>query len=571
MAEASTGVTGPGGFRGAWRHTRWRWLLGSFAISMTGDFLYFVALVVFLIEATGSTVWVAVSAIVRILVYVVLSPFGGALADRYDRRRLMIVLDLARAGVMTVIAAVVWVDGPPALVVALCVLSAVFTVPHRPAAIAATPLLVPEDDLAAANAAESVIASLAFFAGPALGAAVVAAGDVGTAFAVNALTFAVSAVLVTKIGDVGGGEPQRQEAGSDDGEPASTGLLADVVEGARIVGRDRGLLALTMFIAVLLFQVGVEQVVHVLVAQDRLGMDAGGVGVLAAAVGVGGLLIAPFTARLGRARSSGLMLAGAGAVVGLTFALLAVLSAVPPALLVLAVQGVGVVVIEVLYITLLQRSAPEAALARIYGLHDSITAATQLVGSVAAPILVATVGLEGSLWLTGAILVVSSVLLAPSLQRAATAAEGERRQLAPVVAQLRSLGIFGDASQAALERLARSSTTLTLPAGSRVFAEGDVPDDLYVVTAGELDVTVAGRGVVNRMAVGEWFGESGLLRHTPRTAAVTAATDVELLRISGATFLDVLTVPERLPDPLRLRVTSPLARTHPALLTTEDA
>ncbi len=63
--------------------------------------------------------------------------------------------------------------------------------------------------------------------------------------------------------------------------------------------RPPGLMALTVFIAVMVFQVGVEQVVHVLVAEDRLGMSAGGVGVLAAAVGVGGLLVAPFTARIG--------------------------------------------------------------------------------------------------------------------------------------------------------------------------------------------------------------------------------------------------------------------------------
>ncbi len=120
-ATVTDGVTGT--FRGAWRHRRWRWLLGSYAVSLTGDFLYFVALIVFLMEATDSATWVAVSAIIRVLVYVILSPFGGAVADRYDRRRLMVVLDVARAGVMALIAVVVWSDGPPAVVVALTVVT----------------------------------------------------------------------------------------------------------------------------------------------------------------------------------------------------------------------------------------------------------------------------------------------------------------------------------------------------------------------------------------------------------------------------------------------------------------
>ena len=61
---------------------------------MSGDFLYSVALVVFLLERTGSAGWVAGAAIARVLAYVVLGPFGGVIADRYDRRRLMLLLDV---------------------------------------------------------------------------------------------------------------------------------------------------------------------------------------------------------------------------------------------------------------------------------------------------------------------------------------------------------------------------------------------------------------------------------------------------------------------------------------------
>ena len=138
------------GFKGAWRHRRWRWLLGSFAVSMTGDFLYSVALVVVLIEGTGSVGWVAAAAVLRVLAYVILGPFGGAIADRFSRRWLMVVLDTSRFLVMLAVAAVIWADGSASAVVALTVLNSVLTVPYRAAAVAATPHVVDEDDLAAA-------------------------------------------------------------------------------------------------------------------------------------------------------------------------------------------------------------------------------------------------------------------------------------------------------------------------------------------------------------------------------------------------------------------------------------
>ena len=126
-----------GTFRGAWRHRRWRWLLASYAVSMTGDFLYFVALVVVLYDATGSAGWVAVSAVARMLGYVFLSPFGGVVADRFDRRRLLVSLDLFRAVVMVALAFVAWTDGSPVLAIALAVVATAATVPYRPACVAA--------------------------------------------------------------------------------------------------------------------------------------------------------------------------------------------------------------------------------------------------------------------------------------------------------------------------------------------------------------------------------------------------------------------------------------------------
>lgn len=561
-----------GGFRGAWRHRRWRWLLGSYAVSMTGDFLYAVALVVLLIDDTGSAGWVAAAAVLRILAYVVLSPFGGVVADRYDRRRLMMTLDIGRFVVMLAVAIVIWAGGHVAVVIVLTVMNSVLTVPYRAAAVAATPHVVAEDDLAAANAAESVIAQFAFFVGPALGALVVAATDPGFAFLVNALTFLLSAGLLVRAGALGGGRANTAAGAADEAgfeeeisEEASS-MWADVVDGGREVRRSPGLLALMVLTSALLFQVGAENVLHVLIAKDVLGKGADWVGVMAAAMGVGGLLIAPFAARLGASRFAGLLVATAGVLIGAPFALLSVVHSAGPTLLLLGVQGVGGMIFEVTFITLLQRWAREDAIARVFGLNDSLTAVTEIAGAVLAPILVVAAGLDVALAFVGLVLVIGAAAVAPVLHREAMRFEQRRRGLLPIIEQLRELGIFEDASSSALERIARSLHDATFAAGTHVFAEGDAADNLYVVRSGEFVAESAAAGVLSTMRVGEWFGEIGVIRRMPRTAAVRATTDATAWVIDGQTFRGALAGPLQGQGLLHGTMSTRLARTHPDLV-----
>lgn len=541
------------GFASAWRHRRWRWLLASYAISSIGDFLYFVALAVFLIETTGSAGWIAAAAIARLLAYAVLGPLGGAVADRYDRRTLMVVLDLVRTALMVALAAVAWSDGSPTVAIGITVLSAVASTPFRPAIVAATPAMVDEEDLAAANAAESIVGQVAFFLGPALGAAAVAIGGVGTAFLINGLTFAVSAVLLLRIGNVGGGAGSVSER-EEDAEQRET-IRTQIVDGARIVRADPGLVALIAFTSAVVFFLGFEQVVHVLVATDRLDMDASGVGVLGAAIGVGGLLVAPFTARLGGGTTAGWLLVASGVLMGAPMALLAVISNPVIAVAVLLAEGVGMIVFEVVFITLLQRATPEAALARVYGLQDSVTAVAQLLGSLAVPILVATTNLEWTLVIGGVAVLAASAVFAAPLVALAARVDVARRRHAPTVDRLRRLGFLGDAPHAALERMARSARTVSVAAGTEVFHEGDAPDDLYVIIEGAASV-VRADGDVARLGPDEWFGEVGLVRRAPRNATVVAVEPLELLAIPGSIFLDALNDSEQLPDPLRLTMSA---------------
>ena len=250
---------------------------------------------------------------------------------------------------------------------------------------------------------------------------------------------------------------------------------------------------------------------------------------------------------------------------GLPLALLAVTSQVWVAAGLMVVEGVGNIMLDVLFVTLLQRACAEALLGRVYALQDSAGAMAQLAGTIAAPLLVSTFSLELALWVGGGSLVVAALVLLPPLRATSLRTEAERRRLAPLVGELGALGIFGEASRAALERIARSAEATTVESGQVVFREGDPPADLYVVRSGTVVVSTEADGEIRRLGPGDWFGEIGLLRRIGRTATITVAETAQLLAVPGTVFLDAVMTQERVPDPLAATLTTRLARTHPDL------
>src|SRR5690606_5989578 len=85
-------------FRSVWLHRRWRWLAASTVVSLFGDVMYAVAIAVFLLDGPDGAAWLSGSFLARLLPYVVLGPVGGAIADRIDRRLLLVGLAVVRGG-----------------------------------------------------------------------------------------------------------------------------------------------------------------------------------------------------------------------------------------------------------------------------------------------------------------------------------------------------------------------------------------------------------------------------------------------------------------------------------------
>ena len=147
-----------------------RLLSGEF-VSSIGDWLYLVALLIVVYETSADPLLLGLVGAARILPYVALSIPAGIIADRYERRLVLLITDVARGVIMLVMACLVAFDGPLWAIVALAILATCFSCFFGPTIGAYLPSLVRDErELGPANSAWSTLDNLAFVIGPAVGA-----------------------------------------------------------------------------------------------------------------------------------------------------------------------------------------------------------------------------------------------------------------------------------------------------------------------------------------------------------------------------------------------------------------
>lgn len=179
------------------RNRDFRGLFFASVISLGGDWFLWVAINGLIYETTGKALYVGLAILAQEFAFFLASPIGGVLADRLDRRKLMIVCDLARA----VICVAFLLVGRDTLWLAyvLLPLLATFAAPFDPAFSAATPNVVDPDDLPAANALNGSLWGTMLAVGAGLGGLISAVFGAETAFLVDAVSFLVSAALLSSI------------------------------------------------------------------------------------------------------------------------------------------------------------------------------------------------------------------------------------------------------------------------------------------------------------------------------------------------------------------------------------
>jgi predicted MFS family arabinose efflux permease len=511
-------------------------VLSAEGLSATGDAVFWVGLLVWLIGRPHATGLIAVAAFARLGPRVLFGATGGAIADAVDRRVLLVVLDLARAVLMVALTFLVGSNGSAIAVMSIVFVTYGLATPYRPAFTAGIPFVVGERDAAAANALDGAVRQVATFLGPLLGTAVLLLGRPSWAFAVNALTFALSAILVARVSRFGDGVHSGRLRSLGATTRAWRGSLR---QGFDAVAHQPGLSLMMWLVFVFSIARGFELVLLVLVAQDRLAMGAQGVGVLSAAIGVGALLTMPRAGRIANADRPVLVVVISLILTSVPLVLLAVITRASVAFAVLIAVGVGVVAFEVLAVTLIQRLSRLGSLGRVFGAENIAVNGGKLVGSLLGTLLVAVFSLRGALFAAAGLVVVSALLAIPKLRGVAGASAARRKELEPVVQVLARLALFDGASTPALERLARAAEDSTVRSGVVVVNEGDPPEHVYVIRSGQFDVVKQGAKVA-ALGPDDWFGEIGLLHHSPRTATVIATAESEMWVIPGAEFLSAI-------------------------------
>jgi len=514
-------------FGGVLRNPALRRLELAWAFSIVGTWAFTIAVVVFAYEHGGPAA-VGLVGLLRWVAAGIVSPFAAVLGDRYDRRLVMIASDLIRAVLIGGAAAAAFADAPAALVYVFTGLMSIAGTAFRPAEAAYTPALArTPDELSAANVIASTIESVGIFAGPALGGVLIAVASPAVVFLVNAVMVVASALLIVRIRPMA--KPARASRPPDS-------VRSELLAGVRAISKERRLRLLVALFSAQTFIDGLLGVLTVLVALRLLVAGTAMVGYLNAAVGAGGVIGALVAALLvGRGRLAGDFGIGV-ALFGIPIALLAAWSSSAFALLLMAIIGVGNTLVDVSGMTLLQRSAPDAVLARVFGVLESLFLLSVGIGAVIAPAVVSALGTRGALVATGVVLPGLVLLSWPALARIDRAARVPVHRLE----RLRQNRIFAPLPEATLERLADALVEVHAEAGQEIIRQGEPGDRFYVIDAGTVEV-VAGGGVGSVLGPGESFGEIALLRDVPRTATVRARDRVVLLALERADFIPAVT------------------------------
>lgn len=514
-----------------------RLLVGE-AISGIGDWLYIVAIFVVIYEQSGSAALVGAFGAIRLIPYVILSVPAGVIADKFDRRLVLLCSDVYRATLQIIMAILVANHGPVIVVAALAIAATCGSAFFYPAIGAYIPALAKDEtQLGPANSLWATIQNFSYIVGPAIGGIVLALGNVTSAFILNAISFSVIVVILWFLPP----SHAKHEAGPTPaaGADSPDAAPAPASPPATSTLRRRPLAGLGVIQVIAGFLGGGFQVITVVLALDILKAGDAGNGYLNAAIGIGGLLGGFLAGALVLRRGlDGPMIIGA-VITGIGTLALGLTTNLSVALIVIGVAAGGAIIIDVVTTTVFQRLVPDELRGRGTGVLMALTTLTGAAGAFLLPIGVSSFGALPAFGTLGIATVVVSIvgigLIGRAADRAPTLYEATMERVA-------KLPLFAGVTRARLETAMHQVIEVPAKAGQAIVTQGDTADRFYIIESGSFSVTQVppegGEAVfLRKLGSNDVFGELGLLRREPRSATVTADTDGLLLALERDEFL----------------------------------
>lgn len=383
--------------------------LGGF-ISMLGDWVLFVGMPFEIFRQTGSTLATGAMVLSFLVPSILFGSVAGVFVDRWDRRRLMVAVNLLQAASLLPLLLVgqlgLWV------VYAVLVIESSLSQLFNPAQMALVPSLLSGggEELLTANALTGVGRHGARLIGPAIGGVIVAAGGLGAVAAIDSASFVASAGMIALIRS----RPVVRRA-SETLEQAALSAWRRAVhewrDGLRVTLRAPVLRALLVFAVITAIGEGLTATLFVVWVTEALNSDATGYGWVLSTQAIGGLAGALVIARLGsRIRPLPLLIGGAlafGAIDLVLFTYPAIYPQIGPALVMLVIVGVPGAAMGAASTTLQQSQSEDSHRGRVVGAIGAVAGLGALVGAVVAGVLgevapvIALLVVQGSSYLVG--------------------------------------------------------------------------------------------------------------------------------------------------------------------------
>jgi MFS family permease len=399
------------------RERRARWFFAALAQSALGNGAGYVALLLIAYDRWHSPWAITLVLLADLLPAMLLGPVFGAAADRWSRRRCMVIADLLRFGAFVGIGLADSIE----LTLALALVAGCGTGLYAPAALASLPGLVEPRRLPAATSVYGAIADLGFTAGPALAAVVLLFGSPESLTIANGVTFAISALVLARLRF--GEAPLGLEA-------RSASLLQQAREGLTATAGMTGIRVVLGLSAGALFFAGVFNVAELPFAEDVLDSTDVGYSVLATSFGLGFIAGSLSGSRGGSPKhlksryQLGLVVLGAG------FLSSGVAPNFAAALIAFAIAGLGNGMLLVFERQVIQAFVPDRLAGRVFGIKDALSAWAFGSAFICAGALISLIGVRELLVVSGIGTVcawlVSIQLLRGSFEAGEAAPERER-------------------------------------------------------------------------------------------------------------------------------------------------
>ena len=375
------------------------WLSGF--LSDFGDGVRLAAFPLLAAQITRSPVAVAAVTAVQGLPWLLLGGGLGVLVDRTDRRRLMLIVDAARAVIIAGLVAAIFVHSAGLLLIYLTAfVTGTGSALRDTAAVTCVPRLVRPDDLDRANGrvtAGQIVGNE--LAGPAAGGWLFGLAAV-LPFAVNAGTLGIAMLLLLTLPSVFGAPPREPESQRSRSSLASA--RHELGEGMRWLWQHADVRDVTIFAGVVSLADGAWFAVLVLYVVQVLRQQAGAYGLLLAVAALGGIIAGAIGASVSRRLGPWWSLVAAGMVLAVTQAVLGLSGNVVLAASMLFASSGAWALFNMTAVTMRQRQVPDGLLGRVSSLYGTVTRGAEVVGAIAGGIVAAAAGIRAPM-LAGAV------------------------------------------------------------------------------------------------------------------------------------------------------------------------